>query len=166
MLRPLITLSIVTVLVNSFMPVVSAHAGGDYVSGKVVSFERDPSSFSFHQTEDRPPMRQGCQSFSVMVSHARVPRYSWLPLVRSSHPTREETEASLTLLEEAYRSQNVIQFGYMGGGLISDDEPCTFSSKGLRVGRGNDGDLVIFAQYGEWYVSFSPREIPPSDEGQ
>jgi len=75
----------------------------------------------------------GCDEFKVTVEYKNVPWYSWLPFVRSSHPTKQQTIKAASLLLDAFKTNRAIGFGYMGGGLIPTEEKCSFSSKGLTL---------------------------------
>lgn len=123
----------------------SVLAGGNFVSGFVTEFSgRDGSyRFVFTATEKTPssPLIEGCPSLTVLVEYERVPWYSWLPFVESSHPTLEQTKVAGTALSEASSAMKRIAFGYMGNGLEPTKVKCTFSSKGLRK---MDGAVLSF----------------------
>ncbi|MDO5654195.1 MAG: hypothetical protein Q4G39_08855 [Brachymonas sp.] len=133
-----------------FLPIFSlltscvAFAGGDHVAGYVTEFLGSEGIyvFNFKQTEPKPLIR-GCTEFKVHVKYQRVPWYSWLPFISSSHPTREQTIEASAVLQEAARNKREILFGYMGHGLVSADSSCTFFSKGLLV---YSGAIISFNQ--------------------
>jgi hypothetical protein len=68
-----------------------------------------------------------------------------LPLVRSNHPTLEETQAAVAMLRAAQRTSQPILDGYVGHGLVPDVGLCTFRSKGLGVLR--FGKPVVVLSY-------------------
>lgn len=109
-------------------------AGGDYVLGRVLSFSGDAENYNltFSQTNiNTRPLIKGCYEFKVIVKYQHVPWYSWLPFIESIHPTKEQTIIAASLLLNAFKKNQEIGFGYMGGGLIPTAEKCTFVSKGL-----------------------------------
>lgn len=115
-------------------------AGGDYVIGKLTRFSESKGKFSFHfiQSDSRVELLHGCREFDVAVDYERVPSYSWIPFVKTTHPTYEQnTKASLFLLK-AYMEKREVFFGYMGSGLVEmkGKEKCSFASRGLLL----DGD--------------------------
>jgi len=112
-------------------------AGGDEVSGKVTGITVNEGKYIIHfiQTENAPDLVAGCKEFEVTVKYARVPWFSWLPFISSSHPSKNETEESIEYMRNAQRSNRLISFGYMGNGLVPTGEKCSFNSKGLRVYR-------------------------------
>ncbi|ANE54297.1 hypothetical protein [Methylomonas sp. DH-1] len=121
-------------LIFLFLGYNSVFAGGDYVFGRVLSFSGDAGkyNFTFSQTNiNRMPLIKACYEFKVIVNFENVPWYSWLPFIRSSHPTKEQTVIAASLLLDAFEKSQEIGFGYMGGGLIPTLEKCTFVSKGL-----------------------------------
>lgn len=117
-----------------------AIAGGDYVSGYVAEFSGSEGTyvFTFRQSEAKPraPLIQGCAELKVHVTYQRVPWYSWLPFIRSSHPTREQTIEAGAVLQEASSKKGEVAFGFMGYGLVPSGSPCTFLSKGLLLDNG------------------------------
>ena len=131
-------------LVVSFA-VGHAWAGGNYVQGRVSEFAGADGAytFRFQQTEEVPALMTDCLTFTVSVQYARVPWFSWLPLVRTSHPTRAETDAASAALGEADREQRVVNFGYMGYGLVPAGEHCSFATKGLRLIKDGNNDVVL-----------------------
>ena len=119
-------------------------AGGDYVLGRVLSFSGDGGNYSltFSQTNiNTSPMIKGCYEIKVIVKYEHVPWYSWLPFIRSSHPTKEQTIIAASLLLDAFEKNREIGFGYMGSGLTPTAEKCAFVSKGLT----NEFDNVILS---------------------
>ena len=120
-----------------------ALAGGDYVVGHVTSFAGTDGNYSFtfkqDQNIERRPLIDDCTELTVLVRYENVPWYAWLPFVRSSHPTRQQTIAAGSALASALRDSTVIAFGYMGNGLVSGKEKCAFISKGLLI----ENDVVL-----------------------
>ncbi len=109
-------------------------AGGDYVLGRVLSFSGDAGKYNltFSQTNiNTRPLIKGCYEFKAIVKYENVPWYSWLPFIRSTHPTKDQTIIAASLLLDAFEKNQEIGFGYMGGGLMPTAEKCTFVSKGL-----------------------------------
>ncbi len=129
----------------SFLFYGLAVAGGDSVLGKVGNFSGEDGnySFSFIQTDEHSPLMPGCRQLEVTVEYGRVPWYSWLPFVETSHPSLEETDEAAFFLLEAQREGREVHFGYMGGGLIPVDKPCFFVSKGLLLYPPDKKDQVI-----------------------
>jgi hypothetical protein len=115
----------------------AAIAGGDCAKGHVGGFFGKNGSYSFHfsQLDGDPELLTGCPSFDVLVEYSRVPWYSWLPWVTSSHPTLAETNSAAEFLRTAQLEKRAIQFGYMGSGLIDSGRHCVFRSKGLLLSK-------------------------------
>ncbi len=124
-------------LLLCLMPNVAV-AGGDAVPGKVSSVSGADGNYQFHfvQTANRAELISGCKELDVKVSYERVPWFSWLPFVHSSHPTREKTDEAASYLLNASRENRDIYLGYMGSGLIPAGTPCSFLSRGcLFMGK-------------------------------
>ncbi len=121
-----------------------AVAGGDAVPGRVTSFSGADGSYRFHfvQTDNRAELVKGCKELDVQVSYERVPWFSWLPFVHSSHPTREETDAAASYLLSASREKREVYFGYLGNGLAPTGAPCSFLSRGLSL-HGKEPIIVL-----------------------
>lgn len=115
-----------------------ALAGGDFVRGKLTGFSGESGNYSltFEQSELSHELKPGCRVLHVEVSYEQVPRFSWLPFVHTRHPTKMQTDHAAEFLLAAYKEQNEIQFGYMGGGLVPTEHACSFSSKGLMLEEG------------------------------
>ena len=122
-------------------------AGGDYVQGRIskMSGEYGSYSFVFSQSDNRSNIVGGCREFTVRVSYSHVPWFSWLPFVRSSHPSFEQTENAAAILKMANSENSPIYFGYMGNGLVATDAKCVFDSKGLQVI--DDKDKIVLSFY-------------------
>lgn len=115
----------------------TALAGGAAFPGKITTFSGSNGSCEFTFVPSREFYGyEKCTELRVRVEYGRVPWYSWLPFVRSSHPTRAQTEQAAGVLEKAYREKSEVNFGYMGNGLVDSGEPCLFLSKGLMIDNG------------------------------
>jgi hypothetical protein len=53
--------------------------------------------------------------------------------VNTAHPTREKTKTAAAFLKNAFRGAHEIYFGYLGEGLITSDDTCSFASRGLTI---------------------------------
>jgi len=121
-----------------------ALAGGDSVRGKVSNFSGKDGNYSFRFTlTDRRSELLACREFEVRVRYERVPWYSWLPFVYTTHPAKEETTEAASFLLNAQRQNREINFGYMGGGLIPTDRLCSFVSRGLSIYSSDKKNLVL-----------------------
>jgi hypothetical protein len=89
-----------------------------------------------------------CKEIKVVVNHSRVPWFSWLPFVKSEHPTKKETLESIEYLRNASRANQTIYFGYMGYGLVPTDQKCSFKSKGLKIEK-DDGKLLVLSYHNQ-----------------
>jgi hypothetical protein len=119
-------------------------AGGSGSPGKITAFSGSNGSYEFTFVPSGLfDYGNKCAELRVRVEYSRVPWYSWLPFVRSTHPTRAQTEQAAALLEKAYREKGEVLFGYMGYGLADSGQPCHFLSKGL-----------IFYEHGGYIMSF------------
>lgn len=133
-----------------FLVSQTCYAGGDFVLGRIayVFAVDEEYTIRFTQTELRPELMKGCKDITVNVSYSRVPWYSWLPFINSGHPDMDQHTDAVQHLIDAQKSKKEIYFGYIGGGLISVEEPCTFASKGLSL-TNVDGKLVVFSFHDE-----------------
>jgi hypothetical protein len=120
----------------------AALAGGDYVPGRVANFSGDDGSYAFTFAADRE-LVQGCQTLEVRVRYSRVPWYSWLPFVHTSHPTKDQTDLAAAMLRQAAQTSRSVLFGYVGYGLVPSGERCTFVSRGLVLERDGDFEVVL-----------------------
>lgn len=129
-------------LLVAFRPAI---AGGDFVYGYVTEFSSSAGTyaFTFKQSEAKPraPLIQQCVELKVSVAYQRVPWYSWLPFIHSSHPSREQTIAAAAVLQEASNKKHEVAFGFMGYGLMPSGSSCAFLSKGLLF---DDGVILSF----------------------
>lgn len=129
------------IIILSFVLSNAAHAGGSAVLGKVVSFTGANGNYSFRfaQTAERSQWIISCQEFEVKVNYERVPWFSWLPYVRTHHPTKEMTEVAAAFLLKAHRENREVMFGYMGQGLEETSTPCFLLSRGISL----EGNAVL-----------------------
>ncbi len=109
-------------------------AGGDFVSGMVTDISGKNGAYviRFVQSESRELM-EGCKELSVTVEYERVPWFSWLPLVKSGHPSKKDTDDSIEYLKNAKKNREAVNFGHMGNGLKPTGIECSFKSKGLKI---------------------------------
>ncbi|MFO6421979.1 hypothetical protein [Motilimonas sp. KMU-193] len=109
-------------------------AGGDYSEVRINEFYGSGAraDFTIEFVNDRK-FNEICDVLKVQVKYKRVPWYSWLPFVHSSHPASTDTQKSVAYLENAFTENETVNFGYMGHGLKQSDKPCEFISKGLRL---------------------------------
>jgi hypothetical protein len=133
--------------ITLFIGILSSilYAGGDYVLVDVQSFEEQKGivKIKIKQIDDRDPLMKGCFEFEVAITHKRVPWFSWLPFIESSHPTKKENQASLGLLLEAYQDKVPTNFGYMGYGLAGTEKECSFVSYGLKTIKTEEGEACF-----------------------
>jgi|GEM_PF-1545667 len=119
-------------------------AGGDYSEVKILEFVRNDSGADFTvEFTNEGKYNENCDTFKVFLNYARVPWYSWMPLVRTSHPTLSETQRAIMYLDKAYKERKNIGFGYMGHGLKQTDKLCEYNSKGLSSGSNDEFQYVI-----------------------
>lgn len=96
-----------------------AYAGGDYWSVKVEETisAHAPQKLNFLIFEDSRGIIQGCKKITVLLEYQRVPAWSWLPFVDTSHPTKAETANAVEYLNNKFNTSSQTYFGYMGGGF-------------------------------------------------
>jgi hypothetical protein len=123
----------------------TALAGGDFVLGKVAAFSGESGNYSFRfiQTDRNKELLSGCREFNVTVRYERVPWFSWLPFVHSSHPSKQKTEAAASFLRGASQSGQEVYFGYMGYGLVPTGNSCSFTSRGLALEQEHGKQYVL-----------------------
>lgn len=136
------------ILIVAILFVVSsaALAGGDYALGKVSNFTGEDGNYSFRftQTDGRAELLQGCREFDVRINYGRVPWYSWLPFVHTSHPTEEKTKEAVSFLRKANLENRAVYFGYMGYGLVpTGGGSCSFLSRGMSLEREKEKSFVL-----------------------
>ncbi|HVK56449.1 MAG TPA: hypothetical protein VM532_15660 [Burkholderiales bacterium] len=120
-------------------------AGGDYVLGKVatISGENGSYAFRFFQTDGHVDLLSGCREFDVKVEYERTPWFSWLPFIRTVHPTKEKTEEAALFLRTANQEDREIYFGYMGHGLVPTSTQCLFKSRGMALDQEKGEKFVL-----------------------
>ena len=125
----------------------TSFAGGSYKEGKITNFNsnKDKTSFKFIQADGKPFLNKSCSEFVVHLQYERVPWFSWLPNVRTSHPTEKETILAVNFIKKAYKNNNNILFGYMGAGFKKTNENCTFRSRGLRLFNSNKENKFVLS---------------------
>jgi len=122
-----------------------AWAGGGYGTPVKVSAFQTRGSLSeivLEAISGKTIEGQKCQRISLQVEHSRVPWYSFMPLMGSSHPSYGETQTALAYLQKAQQSKQSVQLISMSG-LGPTAAPCTFASKGLSLQQQGAGALVI-----------------------
>jgi len=126
-----------------------ANAGGDYVSGHVTSFHGGDNDFTFVFVASSPErgLMEQCTTIEVQVEYSRVPWFSWLPFIRSGHPTKQQTMEAGRYLSAAHGSHNLIRFGYIGYGLLPTETMCSFRSRGLRLEYAYADDQAVVLSY-------------------
>jgi hypothetical protein len=125
----------ITVLAFLLWPTL-CFAGGDYVSGNIVGITEQDGKYiiRFVQTDNtRPELMNGCKEIETTVQYSRVPWFSWLPIISSSHPSRKETDKAIEYMKKAKKDNQMIYYGYLGMGLVPTAVKCSYKSKGLRV---------------------------------
>lgn len=111
-----------------------AHAGGDFSQFKVLAYsEMDAVYHISLEEKNSRQLISGCKSIDVRVNYKRVPWYSWLPFVNTSHPSYNDTIKALKYIKDAYDSNKDVFFGYIGNGLGKTDSACVFDSYGLKI---------------------------------
>lgn len=123
----------------------AALAGGDFTLGKVIAISGESGNYSFRfvQTDRRKELLAGCREFNVIVHYERVPWFSWLPFVHTTHPSKQQTEDAALFLRSASQSSQEIYFGYMGYGLVRTGSSCSFSSRGLVLEQEQGKQFVL-----------------------
>ncbi|MBU1308942.1 MAG: hypothetical protein KKE30_05350 [Gammaproteobacteria bacterium] len=119
-------------------------AGGDYSEVNIKEFKGGESSadFTIEFLNDRK-FDESCDVIKVQLKYMRVPWYSWLPFVHSSHPTSTDTQKSVAYLKSAFENNETVNFGYIGYGLKASDKSCEFISKGLRLDGIDDFHYIM-----------------------
>lgn len=144
------------ILINSIKPAViiflfvslpsMLFAGGDCSLMNVESIKKEKGVTEIEVKQidkDNMLLMKGCPRFNFTVTYKRVPWYSRLPFMQSSHPTEKENKESLNLMENAYKSKKVINFCYMGYGLAHTEKECSFVSYGLKTLQIQGNKLVV-----------------------
>lgn len=86
-------------------------AGGDAVSGLVKSIESkgDTILISFIEDDGQSDLNKNCKEYKINVKYSRVPWFSWLPFIKSSHPSKKETEEAIEYLKTAKKNNRTIK---------------------------------------------------------
>jgi hypothetical protein len=126
-----------SVAIFIFFVFSDSYAGGDFREGKITTFSTKNSLtiFTFEQTDKRKVLIKPCEIIKIKLKYGYVPWYSWLPFIESSsgHPSKTDNKKGLQHIKNAYENEKIINFGYMGSGLMPTDETCTFKSRGLLL---------------------------------
>ncbi len=119
-------------------------AGGDFVEGTITKLKGDASSFQmiFIQN-DSHSLVKGCEIYDVSLTYKRVPWFSWVPMIKTSHPSKDQTNEAIAYLRSAFNNQKKVRFGYMGGGLYPTNKNCSFLSKGFQLMQSEGNDFVL-----------------------
>lgn len=130
-----LNLSMFLLVLYALMFPTNVMAGGDSVLGKITFYSESNGiyRFGFEEKAGNHHLVSGCNRLEVHLIYKRVPWYSWLPLIHTTHPSRDSTEAALKFIHDSFISQKDINFGYIGNGLVSSDSKCVFDSKGLEL---------------------------------
>ena len=132
----------ILVAIIIFLILSDSYAGGDYREGKITTFftENSVTIFTFEQTDKTRVLIKPCEIIKIKLKYGYVPWYSWLPFIESSssHPSKIDNRKGLQYIKNAYENKKIINFGYMGAGLLPIDEMCTFKSRGLLL----DNDYI------------------------
>jgi len=125
----------------------TSFAGGSYNEGKVINFNsnNDQTSFKFIQTDGESSLIKSCNEFMVLLQYERVPWFSWLPYVETSHPTEKQTILAVNFIREAYKNNKKILLGFMGAGFKKTKEKCTFRSRGLLLMNSNKENNFVLS---------------------
>jgi len=124
----------------------SLYAGGAWIRGHIDNIEEIKEGYllKFTQIDTFYELEPGCKSFEVYIRYERVPWYSWIPGVYTSHPSKKENIKSINYLIQ--KNKQYIYFGYMGSGLMPTDQKCSFRSKGLEYHQDN-GEVHILSYH-------------------
>jgi len=138
-------------LVISFFMSPPVHAGGDYwlikVEDKITTDV--PQKLKFEFSLPARGILQGCKQITVLLEYQRVPAWSWLPFIDSSHPTKDETTIAVEFLNNKFAKSAQAYFGYIGGGLFKvSSTDCTFKSKGLKLMKiDKENEFTVLSYY-------------------
>jgi|GEM_PF-3596669 len=106
-------------LVISFFMSPPAWTGGDYwlikVEDKITTDV--PQKLKFEFSLPARGILQGCKQITVLLEYQRVPAWSWLHFIDSSHPTKDETTIAVEFLNNKFAKSAQAYFGYIGGGF-------------------------------------------------
>jgi hypothetical protein len=126
---------------------VCCFPGGDAVAGRVGSVVQQADVYMIHfiQTDGHDELINDCKEIKVEVKHSRVPWFSWLPFIKTEHPTKKETVESIEYLKNANKADQTVYFGFMGYGLVPTDKKCSFRSKGLKIIELQNGNRAVMS---------------------
>ncbi len=122
-----------------------SYAGGDAWQGRVTSFEKHNGSYTFTMKFPTKEIRlpSNCRQITVNYKYKRVPWYSWLPFIETSHPSYSQSKKAIQYIENKYNQNQDIYFGYMGSGLIPVENECTFKTKGLGINESENIKAIL-----------------------
>jgi hypothetical protein len=141
--KELIIITVLLVLLPAF-----CFAGGYAVAGRVKSMAQqgDVYTIDFIQTGNEPELVKDCKEINITLKYSRVPWFSWIPFIKSNHPTKRETIESIEYLKKANKDNQTIYFGYMGNGLVPTGQKCSFKSKALKI-EVDDGKWLVLSYH-------------------
>ncbi|MBU0966323.1 MAG: hypothetical protein KKA54_08080 [Proteobacteria bacterium] len=129
---------LITLIVTS-----SAFAGGDYWKYKIMAFDEAKGNATITlQAIDKKDTFSNCNEIEIFSKYEHVPWFSWLPFVHTNHPTPKENHQAIDFIKLHYKNDQNIYFGYMGYGLVPTENACEFKSKGLRIEKINNLEIV------------------------
>ncbi len=121
-------------LIGLLLLATPAFAGGDYSRG-IIGFVRQSNGFDVFQfvqpTGDIPLLDPSCRSYLIAIRST---------LNRELHDEKEE---SLDYLRSASKSRNLVNFGYLGGGLIRTNKQCSYLAEDLDFGQESGAVFVL-----------------------
>lgn len=127
------------------------HAGGDFWPVKVEEkISNDESQkLKLLILDSSSGITHGCKQITVSLDYRRVPPWSWLPFIGTSHPTKAETAKAVEYLNNKFNQSAQAYFGYMGSGLFKvPSTDCTFISKGLKLLKIDiDNEFAVISFY-------------------
>lgn len=127
---------------------IFANAGGDFTPSKISQFSGSDGHYQFTVTQVNHLLYQDdCRTYRVMIQPpVQTWREKWIPYIKISgslnpnHPTLAETHQTAEKLKQIAQQQQIIQFGYIGGGLMSDkQQKCLYRGTGMKM----DGQYVF-----------------------
>ena len=123
-------------------------AGGDFVLGKLSRFSESKGKISFHfiQSDNGLELLPNCREFDMSVEYERVPSYSWIPFIKTTHPSYDQNAKAALFLQKAYVEKREVLFGYMGSGISETKVKCSFVSRGLML-EGDEKMQFVLSYY-------------------
>ncbi|WNB75576.1 hypothetical protein [Methylomonas koyamae] len=138
-------------LIFLFFVSTIVYAGGEYWAVKVEDkiSNNQPQELKLELSETPRGILQGCKRVTVQIEYQRVPVWSWLPFIGSSHPSKKETIEAVEYLNYKFSKSAQTYFGYIGGGLSKALSPeCAFKSKGLKLMKiDKDNEFAVLSYY-------------------